>query len=207
MSFCEKLKELREKKGMSQTDLARAIFVSRSAVAKWENGLGLPSDPNMKALSEFFGVSEEDLLDRQDLKEYVRMSRPKIKNCIASVFGIALPVAALILSFAIIYEQPITISVTCPPINIWHCFIPWTFSIASTLLGFALAAGVSCFALSVLSLFVGWFKKHDKAIFWTIVVLCVAIPCLALASFCAFVYEYRPGNFIDLYVYLYGIFG
>ena len=39
MQFNERLKELRLKKGISQAELAKAIFVSRSAVAKWENGL------------------------------------------------------------------------------------------------------------------------------------------------------------------------
>ena len=35
MQFNERLKELRLKKGISQAELAKAIFVSRSAVAKW----------------------------------------------------------------------------------------------------------------------------------------------------------------------------
>ncbi|MBQ9986984.1 MAG: helix-turn-helix transcriptional regulator, partial [Erysipelotrichales bacterium] len=37
MNFAEKLKELRLSKGISQAKLAQDIFVSRSAVAKWEN--------------------------------------------------------------------------------------------------------------------------------------------------------------------------
>lgn len=41
--FKNKLKELREKNNISQYQLAEKIFVSRSAVAKWENGLGMPS--------------------------------------------------------------------------------------------------------------------------------------------------------------------
>ena len=41
--FQDKLKELREKANMSQQTLADKLFVSRSAVAKWENGNGVPS--------------------------------------------------------------------------------------------------------------------------------------------------------------------
>lgn len=62
MQFNEKLKELRHKKGISQTVLAEKIFVSRSAVAKWENGLGLPSEQSLNMLAEFFGVEPSELL-------------------------------------------------------------------------------------------------------------------------------------------------
>ncbi len=61
MQFNEKLKELRAKKGVSQSELAESIYVSRSAVAKWENGLGLPSDESLRLLSEYFGVSKDEL--------------------------------------------------------------------------------------------------------------------------------------------------
>lgn len=61
MQFNENLKELRLKKEMSQAELAEKVFVSRSAVAKWENGLGLPSDDSLNRLAEFFGVEREEL--------------------------------------------------------------------------------------------------------------------------------------------------
>ncbi len=61
MQFNEKLKELRAKKGVSQSKLAESIYVSRSAVAKWENGLGLPSGESLRLLSEYFGESTDEL--------------------------------------------------------------------------------------------------------------------------------------------------
>lgn len=61
MQFNEKLKELRTKKGVSQSELADSIYVSRSAVAKWENGLGLPSTESLRLLAEYFGVSKDEL--------------------------------------------------------------------------------------------------------------------------------------------------
>lgn len=61
MQFNEKLKELRAKKGVSQSELAESIYVSRSAVAKWENGLGLPSNESLRLLCEYFEVSKEEL--------------------------------------------------------------------------------------------------------------------------------------------------
>lgn len=51
MEFKDKLRTLRTERGLSQQELADAIYVSRSAVAKWENGLGLPGRASMEALT------------------------------------------------------------------------------------------------------------------------------------------------------------
>lgn len=56
MEFKDKLKSLRKERGLSQQALADSIFISRSAVAKWENGLGLPNDESMNALLTYFDV-------------------------------------------------------------------------------------------------------------------------------------------------------
>ena len=50
MEFKDRLKKLRKEKAISQQELANAIYVSRSAVAKWENGLGLPNPESMVTL-------------------------------------------------------------------------------------------------------------------------------------------------------------
>ncbi|MBP3398622.1 MAG: helix-turn-helix transcriptional regulator [Erysipelotrichaceae bacterium] len=62
MSFAEKLKQLRQETGISQAKLAEEIYVSRSAIAKWENGLGIPNDESLRMLAEYFGITEEELL-------------------------------------------------------------------------------------------------------------------------------------------------
>lgn len=59
MEFKDKLKILRKERGISQQRLAEEIFVSRSAVAKWENGLGLPSKESLDLLCSYFGVTRE----------------------------------------------------------------------------------------------------------------------------------------------------
>lgn len=58
----ERLKELREKKGMSREDLAQAMNVSRQAVYKWENNKGYPDIENLIRLSELFDVSLDELI-------------------------------------------------------------------------------------------------------------------------------------------------
>lgn len=67
MEFNEKLQELRKKKGLTQEELAEIIFVSRTAVSKWESGRGMPSIESLKAISKFFAVSLDDLLSGEEL--------------------------------------------------------------------------------------------------------------------------------------------
>lgn len=62
MDFSEKLQELRKSKGMSQENLAGELGVSRQAVSKWESGQSLPESEKLIALSDFFGVSLDDLV-------------------------------------------------------------------------------------------------------------------------------------------------
>ena len=75
MEFNEKLKALRTQRGITQTQLAEAIFVSRSAVAKWENGLGLPSEESMTALQNYFGVSASYFATEQPEAIIVKKNR------------------------------------------------------------------------------------------------------------------------------------
>ena len=53
---------LRNKKGMSQDALAQAVFVTRQAVSRWENGETVPNTETLKLLSRLFDVSINTLL-------------------------------------------------------------------------------------------------------------------------------------------------
>lgn len=61
----EKIYSLRRKSGLSQEQLAEKIGVSRQAISKWEGGLSTPELEKLKALSEFFHVSIDELTSDQ----------------------------------------------------------------------------------------------------------------------------------------------
>ena len=62
MEFSEKLQGLRKKRSLTQEELAEALYVSRTAVSKWESGRGYPSIDSLKELSRFFSVSIDELI-------------------------------------------------------------------------------------------------------------------------------------------------
>ena len=103
MEFKDKLKKLRTEKDMTQAQLADAIFVSRSTVAKWENGLGLPGPGSMAQLEACFGVTQEELHTAQP--EVVIIEKNRKLHLIAQIAlwaALLLLVATLsILPFAI----------------------------------------------------------------------------------------------------------
>ena len=62
MEFNEKLQELRKGKGLTQEELAEKLFVSRTAISKWESGRGYPSIGSLKEIARFFSVTIDDLI-------------------------------------------------------------------------------------------------------------------------------------------------
>ena len=67
MEFHEKLQELRKSRGLTQEELAEALYVSRTAISKWESARGYPSIDSLKAISGYFSVSIDDLLSGEKL--------------------------------------------------------------------------------------------------------------------------------------------
>ena len=62
MEFKKILKDLRQGRNLSQMDLALALGISQSAIAKWETGRTEPTASALILLSRFFGESVDYLL-------------------------------------------------------------------------------------------------------------------------------------------------
>lgn len=89
MEFGEKLQALRKSRNLTQEALAEQLYVSRTAISKWESGRGYPSIDSLKAIAGYFSVSLDELLSsdailtiaEEDQKRQERHSR-------ALVFGL-----------------------------------------------------------------------------------------------------------------------
>ena len=98
MEFGEKLQELRRRKGLTQEELAEFLFVSRTAVSKWESGRGYPNIDSLKAIAKFFAVTVDELLSGDELmsiaEEDNKQKERQLRNL---VFGLLDLCAALLL--------------------------------------------------------------------------------------------------------------
>ncbi len=68
MTFGQKLKKLRNDHHFTQEQLADKIFVTRTAISKWETENGYPSIDSLKQLSDLFGVSIDELISDEDIE-------------------------------------------------------------------------------------------------------------------------------------------
>ena len=103
MELKDKLKALRLSHGLTQAQLASVIFVSRSAVAKWENGLGVPNAESMQALQSFYGVSIEEIATSEPEAVIVEKNRKlrKIGYVLGMIALLATSAFSLYLPFLI----------------------------------------------------------------------------------------------------------
>lgn len=66
MEFNEKLQQLRKEKGLTQEELAARLFVSRTAVSKWESARGYPNIDSLKAIARLFSITLDELLSSDE---------------------------------------------------------------------------------------------------------------------------------------------
>lgn len=75
MNLATKLKEQREKVGMSQSELAQKLHVTRQTVSRWENNQTIPNLDTLNDISEELEISLDDLLKHDNLKTIGSISK------------------------------------------------------------------------------------------------------------------------------------
>ena len=98
MDFKDKLKKLRIEAGLSQEALADTIHVSRSAIAKYENGNGKPSEETLKLIAAYFKVDISYLKDGEDDEIFKKTKRPIVGFIITLACGVIFIIAATVAS-------------------------------------------------------------------------------------------------------------
>ena len=89
MEFNEKLQELRKQKGLTQEELAESLYVSRTAISKWESGRGYPNIDSVKATAKFFEVTIDELLSGEELLTIAEKDQKEKERTIRDlVFGL-----------------------------------------------------------------------------------------------------------------------
>lgn len=107
MEFSEKLQELRKSRGLTQEELAKALYVSRTAISKWESGRGYPSIDSLKEISKFFSVSIDDLLSGEKLVSIAeKENKGNIRHICDLLFGVV-DLMTITLVILPLYPNPI----------------------------------------------------------------------------------------------------
>lgn len=105
MEFHEKLLSLRKQKGLTQEELAQALYVSRTAISKWESGRGYPSIDSLKQLAQFFAVSIDDLLSSREVLSVAEEDRRQQRGRFLDlIYGLS-DLSALLFLFLPLFGQ------------------------------------------------------------------------------------------------------
>ena len=114
MEFNEKLQELRKSRSMTQEELAEALFVSRTAISKWESGRGYPNIDSLKEISRFFSVTIDDLICSDEMITVAETEKrefaDKYVSLICNVLDILLAILLFIPAFGNGPESSVTVS-------------------------------------------------------------------------------------------------
>ena len=104
MEFNEKLQELRKKKGVTQEELAAALFISRTAVSKWESGRGYPSIESLRAIAKYYSVTVDELLSGEELLDIARedgkRNEGRLRDLVFGLIDVSYAVMAFLPFFA-----------------------------------------------------------------------------------------------------------
>ena len=126
MDFNEKLQLLRKQKGLTQEELAEILYVSRTAVSKWESGRGYPNIDSLKAISRFFGITIDELLSGDELLTLAEEDTRQKRNYFCNlVFGL-LDVCMAMFFFLPLFRQTVNGSireVSLPALSEVSCWL------------------------------------------------------------------------------------
>lgn len=96
VEFGEKVKHLREEKGMTQQTMAESLYVTRQAVSRWECGARYPDLLTAKKIARILDVSLDELLSGEEIREKVE-KEPVLAKPIENIFQTVLYTAAAII--------------------------------------------------------------------------------------------------------------
>ena len=109
MEFHEKLQHLRKQKNLTQEELAQALYVSRTAISKWESGRGYPNIDSLKAISRFFCVSIDELLSGEEVLTIAQADQKQQQSHFIDLsFGL-LDVSMLLFFFLPLFGQAVSL--------------------------------------------------------------------------------------------------
>ena len=141
MEFSEKLQELRKSRSMTQEELAEALFVSRTAISKWESGRGYPSIDSLKEISRFFSVTIDDLICSDEMITVAENDKKEFVSKYISLICNALDILLAILLFIPAFGNGPSSSETVSLLGL-SGIAPWLKTVFVVILGITILNGI-----------------------------------------------------------------
>ena len=196
MEFNQKLQQLRKNKGITQEELADALFVSRTAVSKWESGRGYPNIDSLKAIAVFFCVTVDELLSSDEMLVFAASAQKQTAKKFRDLaFGLA-DLAAVLLLFLPLFADRSgvgVLAVSLLSLGAWqgHALVYLLLVITTALAGVCMLALQGCearlwlkskielsLALSTLSVLAFVLGLHPYAAVFSFVLLLMKVILL-----------------------------
>lgn len=147
MEFSEKLQQLRKQRNLTQEQLASAIFVSRTAVSKWESGRGVPEIGSLKSLAAFFDVTVDDLLSPSEALEIgVREGQGSRERIVDLTYGL-LDICTVMLVFLPLFRGSASGQVVALSLLALVGVASWLRIVYAALVAVSMAWGILTLAL------------------------------------------------------------
>ena len=198
MEFNEKLHRLRKERGITQEELAGALYVSRTAVSKWESGRGYPSIESLRAIAKYFSVSIDDLLSADEIitvaQEEQKSKNERLRDIVFGTVDIFYSLFAFLPLFAERSEDVVrSVSLlSASSIN------PYISVLYFTLVGLTFCFGILTYAL-----------QNSEIAFWMRVktYASLTLGALALVCFIAALHPYAALlSFILLFIKVWSLY-
>ena len=141
MEFSEKLQELRKSRSMTQEELAEALFVSRTAISKWESGRGYPSIDSLKEISRFFSVTIDDLICSDEMITVAENDKKEFVSKYISLICNALDILLAILLFIPAFGNGSASSETVSLLGL-SGITPWLKTVFVVIIGITILNGI-----------------------------------------------------------------
>ena len=141
MEFSEKLQELRKSRSMTQEELAEALFVSRTAISKWESGRGYPSIDSLKEISRFFSVTIDELICSDEMITVAENDKKEFVSKYISLICNALDILLAILLFIPAFGNGLASSETVSLLGL-SGIAPWLKTVFVVIIGITILNGI-----------------------------------------------------------------
>ena len=138
MELSEKIQRLRKEHNLTQEQLAEQLFVSRTAVSKWETGRGMPSMESLQMIARLFNITLDDLLRAEEVITIAENENKENISRFASLIDGIFNTTAIVGLLLPLYKEELNsvfYSVPLYQYEGWLAILYWVFPIAMAICG------------------------------------------------------------------------